>query len=53
MVVEVGGYANTKRLSRPILISGVRNYLKEALVNIIAVHAEVSYHYMFPRNVNN
>lgn len=28
----------------PILISGVRNYLKEALVNIIAVHAEVSYH---------
>lgn len=28
----------------PILISGVRNYLKEALVNIIAVHAEVSCH---------
>lgn len=32
-----------------ILISGVRNYLKEALVNIIAVHAEVSCHPLFLR----
>lgn len=31
----------------PQSLAGVRNYLKEALVNIIAVHAEVSCRYVF------
>lgn len=30
--------------------SGVRNYLKEALVNIITVHAEVQTHFLNPMN---
>lgn len=37
-----GTRVSTECLSLPCLIAGVRNYLKEALVNIIAVHAEVS-----------